>query len=183
MQECLRWEEAEPSAHLLELAACGEFNCFISEYFDPPEPVSHVLSALALLMGWAGDTKQIVTHITGMHHADDDGHPEHFEEFLGRLRERTLSELQASDRERFRQEMTHWLSWPKFDSVREEYAEGAPLNSYDVLKCSQACFHLYEWLRSLLPGDERPPRCTEIDLEAFRLRKAELQRSGLAISE
>mmetsp|Transcript_144972 Transcript_144972/g.450057 ORF Transcript_144972/g.450057 Transcript_144972/m.450057 type:complete len:201 (+) Transcript_144972:84-686(+) len=178
MQENLRWEDVPPGDHLAELAKYGEFNHFVSEYFDPPEPLLRVLDALALLMGLAGDARQIVTHITGMRNADDRRDPEHFQQFLARLRDRDLSELASGDQERFSKEMTRWIDWPKFNHQRGEYEERVPMNSYDVLKCSQACFHLFEWLRGLLPTDKRPPRCVPSDLEAFCEREAELRPLG-----
>ncbi|CAL1143593.1 unnamed protein product [Cladocopium goreaui] len=70
MEENLRWEGAEAEAHYRELMNFDEFNFWISEYFDPPAPAKNVLDALAILMGWSGDSKQIVTRITGQRHTE-----------------------------------------------------------------------------------------------------------------
>eukprot|EP00411_Alexandrium_monilatum_P071338 CAMPEP_0175567944 /NCGR_PEP_ID=MMETSP0096-20121207/40718_1 /TAXON_ID=311494 /ORGANISM="Alexandrium monilatum, Strain CCMP3105" /LENGTH=204 /DNA_ID=CAMNT_0016871273 /DNA_START=21 /DNA_END=635 /DNA_ORIENTATION=+ len=178
MHESLRWESADPGAHLAELARYGEY---CQEHSEPPEPALRVLGALGLLMDFAGDARQIVTRITGMRHADDQRCPAHFQRFLERLRSRSCADLSPGERARFCGELVRPTAWPKFDEARWEHLSGAaapPLSSYDVLKCSQALFHLFEWLRGLLPEAERPPRQVPSDLGAFRRREAELRRSG-----
>merc|ERR1712032_1061750 len=88
---------------------------------------------------------------------------------------RNLAQLEQKDQQRFMEKMTERVAWQKFDQEEERYMEKTPMNSYDVLKCSQACFHLFEWLRSLLPEAERPPRYMEIDIKAFREKEVELK--------
>mmetsp|Transcript_64857 Transcript_64857/g.169792 ORF Transcript_64857/g.169792 Transcript_64857/m.169792 type:complete len:201 (-) Transcript_64857:17-619(-) len=178
MQECLRWEGVAAEDHLKELAKFDEFNYYISEYFDTPKPAASVLDALATLMGWSGDSKQIVTKATGQRHTEDKKFPAQFRRFLAELSEKSLGALSEADRARFKEKLTEQIAWQKFDAEAERYNEKTPMNSYDVLKCSQACFHLFEWLSSLLPSEERPPRQVPSDLKAYREREAELRKKG-----
>lgn len=178
MQENLRWEGVAPEAHLAELAKYPEFNHYISEYFDPPAPAVSVLDALAVIMGWQGDTKQIVTKVTGQRHTEDETSKEHVAKFLAALKGRNFAQLGDSEQERFQEKLCDRIDWAKFDHEKERYNEKTPMNSYDVLKCSQACFHLFEWLRSLLPEAERPPRYMEIDIKAFHEKEVELKEKG-----
>eukprot|EP00928_Gymnodinium_smaydae_P081211 TRINITY_DN64767_c0_g1_i1.p1 TRINITY_DN64767_c0_g1~~TRINITY_DN64767_c0_g1_i1.p1 ORF type:complete len:202 (-),score=54.31 TRINITY_DN64767_c0_g1_i1:37-642(-) len=180
MQENLRWEGVPATYHLKELEQYGEFNYFISEYFDPPPPAVGVLNALAVLMDWRGDTKQIVTKATGQRHTEEPTRPEHYAAFLRELAERSsLERLPEERRATFRQRMTELIAWQKFDEEASCYKEMTPMNSYDVLKCSQACFHLFEWLRSLLPAAERPKRYVESDITAYRSKEREMRPKGL----
>eukprot|EP00747_Dinoflagellata_sp_TGD_P179232 gnl/TRDRNA2_/TRDRNA2_29712_c0_seq1.p1 gnl/TRDRNA2_/TRDRNA2_29712_c0~~gnl/TRDRNA2_/TRDRNA2_29712_c0_seq1.p1 ORF type:complete len:220 (+),score=50.23 gnl/TRDRNA2_/TRDRNA2_29712_c0_seq1:54-662(+) len=180
MQECLRWEGVEAVHHLNELVKFGEFNYFISEYFDPPAPAVNTLDALAALMGWPSelDTKQIVTKITGQRHTEEQKFPAHFKKFVDELKARGLASLSESQQEVFRTKLCERIAWQKFDHERERYNERTPMNSYDVLKCSQACFHLFEWLGSLLPEEEKPPRYVEIDIKAYREKEKDLKAQG-----
>jgi len=178
MQENLRWDGVPALAHHAELTKMDEFNYYISEYFDTPPPAVNVLGALAVLMGWSGDSKQIVTKITGQRHTEDKKYPEHFSDFLAKLKEVNLAGLSEADKERFHNLMTDRIAWQKFDHEKERYNEQTPMNSYDVLKCSQACFHLFEWMRSLLPDEERPPRFVDIDVRAFRDKEKDLKAKG-----
>ncbi|CAE7790212.1 unnamed protein product [Symbiodinium sp. CCMP2592] len=89
MKETLRWEGADPEVHLKELSKFDEFNYWISEYFDTPAPAQNVLDALAILMGWSGDAKQIVTQITGQRHTEDKKFPEKFSKFRADLQAAT----------------------------------------------------------------------------------------------
>mmetsp|Transcript_9942 Transcript_9942/g.25647 ORF Transcript_9942/g.25647 Transcript_9942/m.25647 type:complete len:201 (+) Transcript_9942:76-678(+) len=179
MQESLRWQGVPAEAHLAELAKFDEFNYYISEYFDPPIPAVNVLDALAVLMGWTGDTKQIVTKLTGQRHTEDKKCPAHFEQSLADLKARDLSHLSEEDVQRLKDKLTEQVAWQKFDEEAERYNEETPMNSYDVLKCSQACFHLFEWLASLLPEKERPPRQVEKDLKSFRWREVQMKQKGI----
>ncbi|CAE8606950.1 unnamed protein product, partial [Polarella glacialis] len=163
--ENLRWEGVLSEAHLDELAKFDEFNYYISEYFDTPAPAQNVLDALGVLMGWSGDAKQLVTKITGQRHTEDDKFPEKFEKFLAELKARSLSKLSEVAQKRFAEKLTEGVDWQKFNHKSEKYEEKTRMNSYDVLKCSQACFHLFEWLSSLLPEAARPPRYVEIDIQ------------------
>merc|ERR1712217_326633 len=129
--------------------------------------------------GWSGDTKQIVTKITGQRHTEDNKFPAHVQEFLDTLKDKRLSQLAAADKARFKDLMTESIIWQKFDHQRQTYDEKTPMNSYDVLKCSQACFHLFEWLRSLLPENERPARYVQVDITAFREKEVELKKKGV----
>merc|ERR1719188_1146603 len=122
-------------------------------------------------MCWQGDTKQIVTKVTGQRHTEDEIPQEHFAKFLAALKARNFAQLGDCEQERFQEKLCDRIDWPKFDHERERYNEKTPMNSYDVLKCSQACFHFFEWLRSLLPETERPPRYVGIDIVAFRERE------------
>eukprot|EP00913_Durusdinium_trenchii_P005730 g5345.t2 len=73
MEENLRWEGATAEAHLKALSDFHEFNYWISEYFETPAPAQNVLDSLAVLMQWSGDSKQIVTQMTGQRHTEDSG--------------------------------------------------------------------------------------------------------------
>ncbi|OLP80058.1 hypothetical protein AK812_SmicGene39579 [Symbiodinium microadriaticum] len=88
---------------------------------------------------------------------------------------RQLTSLSLPQRELFHAKLTRSVNWQKYDPKTESYSARTPMNSYDVLKCSQACFHLFEWLRSLLPEEERPPRCVDIDLQAYREQEGEVE--------
>eukprot|EP00933_Yihiella_yeosuensis_P014446 TRINITY_DN12964_c0_g1_i4.p1 TRINITY_DN12964_c0_g1~~TRINITY_DN12964_c0_g1_i4.p1 ORF type:complete len:201 (-),score=37.50 TRINITY_DN12964_c0_g1_i4:100-702(-) len=178
MQEILRWEGVDAEAHLAELLKFDEFNSYISEYFDTPQPAQNVLDALAILMGWSGDAKQIVTKITGQRHTEDKTFPEKIKQFQSALKETKLSKLSEANQHSFSEKLREGVEWQKFDDEAQRYNERTPMNSYDVLKCSQACFHLFEWLRSLLPEKDRPPRYVEIDIKAFRLKEEEMKGSG-----
>merc|ERR1711862_523572 len=117
----------------------AEFNYFISEYFDTPAPAANVLSAVGVLMDWpAGDSKQLVTKMTGQRHTDDPKRPKQYEAFLQELRGKATSDLSDSNRERFKALLTESIAWKKFDHEAGHYNELTAMNSYDVLKCSQA---------------------------------------------
>merc|ERR1719401_51420 len=129
-------------------------------------------------MGWSGDAKQIVTKITGQRHTDDKLDPTRFKRFLEDLGGKRFADLGAAEQTRMLGKLTERIAWQKFDQEREEYADTTPMNSYDVLKCSQACFHLFEWLVSLLPEGDRPPRQVGPDLRAYRKAEQELRAKG-----
>merc|ERR1712032_804235 len=112
----------------------------------------------------------------GQRHSDEKGRcPEKFQQFLEDFKSKQLSQLPADKQERFKELMLERIAWQKFDPEMERYNEKTPMNSYDVLKCSQACFHVFECLSSLLPEDERPPRMVEIDIKAYKQAEAELK--------
>merc|ERR1711937_898308 len=113
------------------------------------------LEALAKLMDWQGDAKQIVTKVTAQRHTEDKLSPERIGNFVEELKSRQLEMLSSDAREEFTKALVDNVAWKKFDDERERYNETTPMNSCDVLKCSQACFHLFEYLRLLLPEDER----------------------------
>eukprot|EP00929_Paragymnodinium_shiwhaense_P034111 TRINITY_DN185_c0_g2_i1.p1 TRINITY_DN185_c0_g2~~TRINITY_DN185_c0_g2_i1.p1 ORF type:complete len:184 (-),score=48.39 TRINITY_DN185_c0_g2_i1:25-576(-) len=163
MQEALRWEGCSPDAHLKELEKYGEVK---------------TLEALAMLMDWSGDPKQLVTKVTGQRHTDDTPRPDHFNAFLAALEEREKRGISATEAEDLKLRLAADMDWPKFDHSRQEYIERTQLNSYDVLKCSQACFHLFEWLRLLLAESDRPPRFLSVDMQAYRVREKELKAAG-----
>ena len=102
------------------------------------------------------------------------------------LEERRLS---GGEMEAFREKLTEGglemprfrkprgVLWQKYDPFTESYSPWTPMNSYDVLKCSQAplkdvkciemlalkaCFHLFEYLRLLLPPEA-------LEFHAFRM--------------
>eukprot|EP00927_Polykrikos_kofoidii_P061898 TRINITY_DN56722_c0_g1_i1.p1 TRINITY_DN56722_c0_g1~~TRINITY_DN56722_c0_g1_i1.p1 ORF type:complete len:202 (-),score=32.93 TRINITY_DN56722_c0_g1_i1:30-635(-) len=180
MQECLRWDGVAGQYHLTELEQFDEFNYYISEYFEPPAPAVATLDALAILMGWTGkDTKQIVTAMTGQRHTDDEKCTAHFKRFLAEMKERSGSQLGEVNFEQMRAKLTENIAQPKYNHEAERYDSQTPMNSYDVLKCSQACFHLFEWLSSLISTRDRPPRFLPLDLRAFREKEAELRSRGL----
>eukprot|EP00930_Biecheleria_cincta_P004572 TRINITY_DN105484_c0_g1_i1.p1 TRINITY_DN105484_c0_g1~~TRINITY_DN105484_c0_g1_i1.p1 ORF type:complete len:201 (+),score=48.89 TRINITY_DN105484_c0_g1_i1:47-649(+) len=179
MQELLRWEGVPAEAHLAELRQYDEFNFYISEYFETPPPAQSVLDALAVLMDWSGDAKQIVTKMTGQRHTEEERRPEKFKQFLGALEERRESSLPEARKSLLQQKMTESISWQKFDNEAQSYRERTPMNSYDVLKCSQALFHLFEWLRlTQFAEEDRPPRYVEIDIKAFREKEREMRPKG-----
>ncbi|CAE7644803.1 unnamed protein product [Symbiodinium pilosum] len=132
-----------------------------------------------MLMGWSGDAKQIVTQITGQRHTEDRKFPEKFSKFRKDLKARTLACLSGTQRELFQARLTGSLEWQKYDPKTEKYSARTPMNSYDVLKCSQACFHLFEWLRSLLPEEDRPPRYVESDMEAYQQKESDARGAQL----
>eukprot|EP00931_Biecheleriopsis_adriatica_P083639 TRINITY_DN57283_c0_g1_i1.p1 TRINITY_DN57283_c0_g1~~TRINITY_DN57283_c0_g1_i1.p1 ORF type:complete len:198 (+),score=62.03 TRINITY_DN57283_c0_g1_i1:34-594(+) len=179
MQENLRWEGVAAEAHLEEIRKFDEFNYWISEYFDTPAPAHNVLDGLAVLMGWPGDAKQIVTKMTGQRHTEDKKHADKFATFCELLKECSPSKLPEADQMLFKQKLTESVEWQKYDHESEHYLERTAMNSYDVLKCSQACFHLFEWMRSLLTEEEQPPRFLDVDIKAFREREKELQAADL----
>lgn len=178
MQENLRWEGEPAKVHLTELLKFNDFNAYMSEYFDVPAPTANVLDAVATLMGWAGDSKQIVTQMTGQRHTEDKLSPEHIAKFVEALRRSAYDSLLEPQQTIFRERVTEDIAWKKFDQEQQRYIDRTPMNSYDVLKCSQACFHLFEWLRSLLPENERPPRFQESDIKAYRVKESELKSKG-----
>eukprot|EP00913_Durusdinium_trenchii_P005727 g5343.t1 len=86
-----------------------------------------------------------------------------FHQFFGASPNREArrpEELTHEELQSFRRKLTEGIPWPKYDPFLEQYVSRTPMNSYDVLKCSQACFHLFDYLRLLLPEqavvDERP---------------------------
>merc|ERR1711924_522511 len=117
--------------------------------------------------------------ITGQRHTDDKVDPSHAQKFVAALGERSLNQLSQTDQDLLKAKLCSPVAWQKFDHEKEKYDDEVPMNSYDVLKCSQACFHLFEWLRGLLPESERPARYMEIDMKGYRLKEADLRPKGL----
>jgi len=178
MEENLRWASVDAQLHLGELSNFSELNDYMCEFFDPPAPAANTLSALAILMAWSGDSKQVVTKITGQRHTDDPVNPARVREITEALKSKDLSHLSKEQRDLFHTRMTEPIAWQKFDHETDVYVPTTPMNSYDVLKCSQACFHLFEWLAALLSEDMRPPRYVDIDMRAFRLKKGLLHKAS-----
>merc|ERR1712032_1361001 len=87
----------------------------------------------------------IVTKVTGQRHTEDEISKEHVAKFLAALKGRSFAQLGDSEQERFLEKLCDRIDWAKSDHEKERYNEKTPMNSYDVLKCSQACFHLFEW--------------------------------------
>ena len=171
MEENLRWEGADAEAHFRELTQFDEFNFWISEYFETPPPAQNVLDGLAILMGWKGDSKQIVTQITGQRHTEDRLFPEKFQKFQAEFKAKRWVDLSNEQQQGLSEKLTEGVSWQKYDTFLESYSSRTPMNSYDVLKCSQACFHLFELLRLLLPEEVRPPRYLDSDIKAFHANR------------
>merc|ERR1740123_2700680 len=103
-----------------------EFNYYISEYFETPPPAVNVLNALAVLMRWSGDSKQIVTKMTGQRHTEDKKYPDRFSDFLTKLKEANLAGLSDGEKGQFRCLMTDQVAWQKFDHEKEKYNEQTP---------------------------------------------------------
>merc|ERR550537_841344 len=116
--------------------------------------------------------------MTGQRHTEEPKKPEHYAAFLQKLKAIKLQDMSQAVQEGFKEKMIERVAWQKFDHEKERYQETTPMNSYDVLKNSQALFHLFEYMRTLLDGDERPPRYVEIDMKAFKDKEKEGKQKG-----
>ncbi|CAK0870104.1 unnamed protein product [Prorocentrum cordatum] len=192
MQELLRWEEAPPELHLRELQQFDEFNYY------PPASGVWLSSASGACRRRAGSPRGADGLVWGRE-ADRDG-DDGAEAHGGGAAPRPLPRLPGAPRVAGPRAAAGARPGPLPRAAHVARGVGevrprgrrlprsrTPMNAYDVLKCSQACFHLFEWLCSRLPlfapiaaaerEAQRPPRQVGTDMRAF-LAQQEAARPG-----